>query len=439
MTMQDPRIDWDGVTEEVIDILSRYLRIDTSNPPGNESAAVDFLGEILTAEAIPFERFEPAPGRGSLRAVLRGDGSAGSLMLMNHTDTVPVERQFWDVDPFAGVIQDGYVWGRGALDMKGMGVLELVSMLLLKRQGVPLHRDVIFFAIADEEAGSEVGIEWFGMHRPDLLQADYCINEGSYGWADLLGSSRPIFGYAPTEKGPCWLQLRVEGPPGHGSLPHEQNALAVLARAMYRIHSWERPRIVLPELRPFFDELGRAGLLPVEQPDEVERIIRGDRMLNAITSNTISLTMCHAGIKANVIPALAEASLDCRLLPGVDHRQWIIDVKTVVDDPRVSIDLMFQSETEPSDPDSDLIQMAGEVIRGYEEDALFVPTISSWFTDSRVCRRLGVPAYGFIPFLLTAEDYAGIHGHNERVSLQNLRMGIQILYELTRRLATTST
>jgi acetylornithine deacetylase/succinyl-diaminopimelate desuccinylase-like protein len=432
---QPPPIDWDGITEEVTDILSRYIRIDTSNPPGNESAAVDFFADILAAEGIESQRFEPAPGRASLRAVLAGSGGSGPLLLMNHTDTVPVERDFWDVDPFGGLVKDGYVWGRGTLDMKGMGVLELVSMLLLKRQGIPLRRDVVFFAIADEEAGSEVGIEWFGSHHPDLLTADYCINEGSYGWADLLGSSRPIFGYAPTEKGPCWLRLRVEGPPGHGSLPHDQNALAALARAMHRVDSWQRPRVMLPELRPFFDELGRAGLLPIDSESELERVVRGDRMLNAITSNTISLTMCHAGIKANVIPALAEASLDCRLLPGTDHLQWIEEVRAVVDDPRVAIDLMFQSETEPSDPDSELIQMAGEVIHDYDEEALFVPTISSWFTDSRVCRRLGVPSYGFIPFLLNADDYAGIHGHNERVSIQNLRMGIQIMFELTRRLA----
>jgi acetylornithine deacetylase/succinyl-diaminopimelate desuccinylase-like protein len=429
-------MDWDEVTAETVDILSRYLRIDNSNPPGNEREAVDYLAEILSAEGIPFEQFEPAPGRASLRAVLRGNGAAGPLLLMNHTDTVPVERQFWVVDPFGGLVQNGYVWGRGALDMKGMGVLELMSMLLIKRQGIPLKRDVIFFAIADEEAGSEVGIEWFGEHRPDLIEAAYCINEGSYGWADMLGSSRPIFGFAPTEKGPCWLQLRVEGPPGHGSLPHDQNALAILARALYRIDIWQRPRIILPELRPFFDQLGRSGLLPLDDPEELERVVRGDRMLNAITSNTISLTTCHAGIKANVIPALAEASLDCRLLPGSDHLRWIEEVRSVIDDSRVAIELMFQSETVPSDPESDLIVTAGEVIREYDEEALFVPTISSWFTDSRVCRRIGVPAYGFIPFLLTSEDYAGIHGHNERVSIENLHMGVQILYELTRRLAT---
>lgn len=428
-------IDWDAITGEAVDLLARYIRIDTSNPPGNESQAVDFLGEILDREGISYKRFEPVSGRESLRAILPGDGSAGPLILLNHTDVVPVERAFWSVDPFGGLVQDGYVWGRGALDMKGMGVLELIAMLLLKRRRMPLKRDVVFFAIADEEAGSEVGVEWFGRHHPDLLKGDYCLNEGSYGWADLLGSSRPIFGFAPTEKGPCWLQLRVEGPPGHGSLPHDENALAILARALCRIDAWQRPRAILPELRPFFDELGRIGLLPVEDPTELERVIRGDRMLNAITSNTISLTTCHAGIKANVIPALAEASLDCRLLPGTDHRDWIRQVEAVVGDARVSVQLMFQAETEPSDPDSAAVRVAAEVIREYDEEAMFVPTISSWFTDSRVCRRLGVPSYGFIPFLLTADDYAGIHGHNERVSIENLRLGSQILFELTRRLA----
>jgi acetylornithine deacetylase/succinyl-diaminopimelate desuccinylase-like protein len=316
-----------------------------------------------------------------------------------------------------------------------MGVIELMAVLLLKRLNVPLRRDVVFFAIADEEAGSDVGVEWFGRHHPELLRAAYCINEGSYGWADMLGSSRPIFGFAPTEKGPCWLQLRVEGPPGHGSLPHDQNALAVLAHALCRIDSWQRPRVILPELRPFFDELGRAGLLPTDDPSELERVIRGDRMLNAITTNTISLTTCHAGIKANVIPGVAEASLDCRLLPGMDHRAWVREVQAVVDDPRVTVQLMFQAETEPSDPDSEAMRVAAEVVHDYDETALFVPTISSWFTDSRVCRRLGVPSYGFIPFLLTAEDLAGMHGHNERLSIENLRMGSQILFELTRRLA----
>ena len=166
MIPRSEAIDWDAVTEEVTNLLSQYLRIDTSNPPGNESAAVDFFASILRAEGIEFERYMPVAGRESFRATLPGEGPAGRLILMNHTDTVPVEREFWQVDPFGGLIQDGYVWGRGALDMKGMGILELMSVLLLKRLGIPLQRDVVFFAIADEEAGSEVGIRGLDANTP---------------------------------------------------------------------------------------------------------------------------------------------------------------------------------------------------------------------------------------------------------------------------------
>lgn len=429
-------IDWETVTAEAVDLLSGFLKVDTSNPPGNESLAADFLAPILSREGIVFERYTPEPGRDSLRAVLRGDGTRGPLVLLNHTDVVPVERAYWSVDPFGGLVQDGYVWGRGALDMKGMGILELIALLLAKRLKLPLRRDIVFFAIGDEEAGSAAGVEWFAEHDPDLLKGDYCINEGSFGWTELLGSRRPIFGYAPTEKGPCWLRLQAEGLPGHSSLPHDQNALAAIARALYRIDTWQRPRIILPELRPFFDELTRIGALPSGDPEAFEAVIRGDRMLNAITSNTISLTTCSAGIKVNVIPALAEATIDCRLLPGTNHSDWVEQVRAAVNDPRVTIEVIYDSETTPSDTQAELVRIAGQVVREYEEEALFVPTISSWFTDSRTCRRLGVPSYGFIPFLLTEEDYAGIHGHNERVSVQNLRLGSQILFELTRRLCT---
>jgi acetylornithine deacetylase/succinyl-diaminopimelate desuccinylase-like protein len=429
-----PSLNWDAITDEVVDLLSGFLRVDTSNPPGNESLAADFLAPILVREGIACERYTPEPGRDSLRAVLTGDGSLGPLVLLNHTDVVPAERSYWRVDPFGGLVQDGYVWGRGALDMKGMGILELVALLLAKRLRLPLRRDIVFFAIGDEEAGSAAGVEWFAEHRPELLQGDYCINEGSFGWTDLLGAERPIFGYAPTEKGPCWLRLHAEGPPGHGSLPHAENALAAVARALVRVDAWQRPRTILPELRPFFAELSRIGVLPSGDEAALESVIRGDRMLNAITSNTISLTTCSAGIKVNVIPAEAEATIDCRLLPGTDHAQWVEQVRAVIDDPRVRLEVIYDSETTPSDTEAELVRIAGEVVREYEEEALFVPTISSWFTDSRTCRRLGVPSYGFIPFLLTQEDYAGIHGHNERVSVQNLRLGTQVLFELVRRL-----
>ncbi|MFN8556644.1 MAG: M20/M25/M40 family metallo-hydrolase [Dehalococcoidia bacterium] len=177
----NPQIDWDALNEEAIDTLCRYIRVDTSNPPGNERAACTFLGEILTREGIPFELYDAGNDRVSLRAVLRGDGSARPFMLLHHTDVVPVQREYWEEEPFGGLIKDGYIWGRGALDTKGLGVAQLMTFLTLKRFNVPLTRDVVFYAMADEEAGGIWGVEWLDQHHPETLDVEYVINEGGGG------------------------------------------------------------------------------------------------------------------------------------------------------------------------------------------------------------------------------------------------------------------
>jgi acetylornithine deacetylase/succinyl-diaminopimelate desuccinylase-like protein len=432
-----PEVNWNEAAEEATALLSEFIAVDTSNPPGNEDAACSFLGAVLRREGLDYELYEAGPGRVSLRSVLPGDGSAGPLILLNHTDVVPVEREFWHFEPFGGEVRDGYVWGRGALDMKGMGIFELMAVLLLKRLRLPLRRDVVFFAMADEEMGGEYGIDWFAQHHPDLLRGDFCLNEGAYGWARWGAVERPFFGYSPTEKNPLWLRLRAEGPPGHGSLPHADNALGRLVRALDRIQTWEQQRIILPEMRPFFERLAQTGALPaVEGPDDVAPLAAGDRMINALTQHTISLTTFHSGIKTNVIPAQAEATLDCRLLPGQSADAFTRRVREVVDDPKVSIEPVMVSETPASRVESTVYDVAEQVVREYDERSLVLPVVSSWFTDSRGFRRAGTPAYGFIPVLLEQEDYASIHGHDERISLENVRLGTHVLFELVRRLAT---
>src|SRR5215216_1167289 len=244
-----PEVNWEDAAAEATALLSEFIAVDTSNPPGNEEAACSLLGAVLRREGLEYELYESGPGRVSLRAVLAGDGSAGPLILLNHTDVVPVEREYWTAEPFGGEVRDGYVWGRGALDMKGMGIFELMAVLLLKRLGLPLRRDVVFFAMADEEMGGEFGINWFVENHPDLLKGDFCLNEGAYGWARWGGVERPFFGFSPTEKNPLWLRLRAEGPPGHGSLPHGDNALGRLVRALDRIQTWGRERVIVPEMR----------------------------------------------------------------------------------------------------------------------------------------------------------------------------------------------
>ncbi len=436
-TVNVATVDWDAAAAEATALLSEFIAIDTSNPPGNEDAACSFLGAVLRREGLDYDLYEAGPGRMSLVSRLSGDGSGRPLILLNHTDVVPVEREFWSVEPFGGEVRDGYVWGRGALDMKGMGIFELMAVLLLKRLGVPLRRDVVYFAMADEEMGGEYGIEWFANNHPNLLRGDFCLNEGAFGWASYGGVERPFFGFSPVEKSLLWLRLRTEGPPGHGSLPHADNALGRLVRALDRIQTWGRERVILPEMAPFFERLAQAGALPpVESLEDVEPLAADDRMINALTQHTISLTTFHSGIKANVIPAQAEATLDCRLLPGQSAEEFTRRVRDMIDDPKVSVEPITVMGTPASRLESALYDIAEEVVRDYDERALVLPVVSSWFTDSRGFRQEGTPSYGFIPILLEQEDYASIHGHNERISLENIRLGTQVLFEVVRRLAT---
>ena len=430
--------DWDALAKEATGLLQRYIRIDTSNPPGNEALACDFLEPILAAEGIGWRRYTSAPGRDILIADLpASDPDAKPLVLLNHTDVVPVERAHWSVDPFAGLIKDGYLWGRGALDMKGMGILELIAVLNLKRRGVKLRRPVRFFAVADEEAGSTYGAEFLAEHHPEALDAEFVINEGGWGTTETMGVKRPVFNCAVSEKGPCWLRLSTEGRPGHGSVPHANNALNRLVRALNRILEWQRPRSVVPELAEYFARAHKAGFLPDAPTDDViARMAETNPLINAITTNTISLTTARAGVKHNVIPATAEATIDCRLLPGTDAQAFIEDVRRVIDDPEVRIEPVLVSGTPPSPFDSELMAAIDSVVHEHIEDAVILPSVSAGFTDSRVFRRNGTTSYGFIPFLLEPAEAITIHGHNERVSIENIRLGCQMLFEIVQKIAT---
>lgn len=430
-----PAIDWDPLHEEVVDLLCRFIRIDTSNPPGRERAACEFLGEILRREGIEYTLYDAGNDRVSLRAVLKGDGSRRPFMLLNHTDVVPVEREFWKEDPFSGLIKDGCVWGRGALDMKGLGIVQLVTFLALKRQGVPLARDLVFFAQADEEAGSEFGMRWIIRNHPETVDAEYVINEGGGGTTEMFGVQRPVYNIAVGEKGPVWLRLVTEGPPGHGSVPHDNNALDRLVRAMARIQEWDREWVVSPVLGEYFGRLRRAGILKTEAtPEAIKRLAKDDPRVRALLTNTISATTAAAGIKHNVIPARAEATLDCRLRPGVDAEEFIAALTAIVDDPGVQIERVHVRSSDTNSHDTELFRVIEEVIHDHVEDAVVVPGITVGFTDSSELRNRGQISYGVSGGLTEPELARTVHGHNERVSLESLRLSLQVVYEVTRRM-----
>lgn len=425
-------IDWDQATAEATSLLREYLRIDTSNPPGNEAKAVQFLSDVLRAEGIAFEDAESAPGRSNLIAHL-GPGKGG-VCLLNHTDVVPVERQFWDVDPFAAELRDGVIWGRGALDMKTMGILELMTFLLLKRQGVALKKRVTFLAAADEEAGSEFGVSWLAEHRPAWLDSDLVINEGAYGLAPTNDRERPVFQIAPSEKVPFWIRLTVRGRPGHGSVPHNDNCAEHLVKALERVIAWKRAWRVIPLVRAHEEALVAAGRSTGAADEDIFKAADRLPAVKARLMNTISLTTINTGIKVNVIPAEATATLDCRLLPDVDGDAFLADLKAVIDDERVNIEVINRFTGSESSMDTEFVRVVRQVVGELVEGAQVAPEMTSGFTDSRIYRVRGVPSYGFVPCLVNPGELSGVHGHNERISIENLRLGMQVLYEVVRRL-----
>lgn len=428
-------IDWDSVAEEAVSLLQQYIRIDTTNPAGNEEPACDWLAALLASEGIESRKYVSAPNRANLIATLPGsDDTLKPLVLLHHNDVVPCQREFWQVEPYAGLVKDGFVWGRGALDMKGMGVLEIMTFLTLKRRGVKLRRPVRLMVVADEEAGSDFGAEWLDRHHPDLIEdAAFVINEGGYGATSYLGVERPLFGVSMAEKSPVWLNLRATGRPGHGSAPHEDNVVDRVVRAMHRIQQWRRPAVLTAPVADAMRGAYAEGYLDLD-PDRVspEEIGERHRLLQILLTNTISATGLNSGVKHNVIPATASTTIDCRLVPGYDRQAFLEEVRAVIDDPKVEVDIEFTAES-PVTPPTEVNDAIREVCNAVMPEAAVLPRVTAGFTDSRTFRRHGIPAYGFVPMLLGPNEQNGMHGNDERISLQNLRLGVEVLYGVTER------
>lgn len=431
-------INWPAVHAEALDILVRYLQIQSVNPPGNEAPAARFLGSLIEAEGIACEYIETDLGREVVVARLRGDGTKGALMLCNHLDVVPVEAQFWDVPPFEGVVKDGFIYGRGAVDMKGGGVMQLITFLLLARRGTPLARDIIFCGVPDEEAGGTLGMKWLCEHRPEIVDVEYELSEGGMGLGEFMGKPARIMPVATSEKKVCGLRLRAVGKPGHGSRPHRDNSAVHLARALIRVADWERPVTTSPMTGEYLRRLATAGYVPeeiVDNTDALAAFVEEHPALKAMFINTLNVTMIHSGTKINVIPALSEATLDCRLLPEQDPEAWRQQVIARIDDPRIEVEFAreFFGDTKECEWDTELFHVIQSVVREVMEDATVLPAMTVGGTDNRFLRERGIPAYGFIPVLLSADEAAGFHGNNEKLSIDNLNMGCEMTYEVVRR------
>lgn len=434
-------VDWDAIEEEATELLQRYIRLDTTNPPGGEEAGAQLLAEALRKDGFDPTFFDAGDGRVSLCARRPGTNSAGTqaLVLLSHIDVVPVERQYWSEDPYAATLKDGVIWGRGALDMKGMGIMQLLVFLLLERHGVSHRRDILFLAVADEEEGSRFGMHWLAERHPELLRADGVICEGAFGFGELMGKRGLIFGVASTEKAPLWLRLTAKGKPGHGSMPHNDNAALRLIQALARVGDAEREIVLRPETEATLGVLQREGMLPADldfkNPDVLKGLAGASDLVRALVSNTVSLTTVGAGHKHNVIPAQAEATLDCRLLPGQDVDAFLAHLNDVIADDKVGVEVVYRFEPLVSEIRSELLDHIEATIAHETQGGVVMPMMSPGFTDCRIYREHGVPAVGYTPVLLTTEQVGGVHGHDERISTQNLRLGTQLLLDTVRRAA----
>ena len=439
-------IDWAALGDETVDLLRRYLMIDTTNPPGNEIAGVRFLAEVLARDGIESETIEAAPGRASLRARLAGDGSLGGIVLHHHIDVVYADRRYWTVDPFRGVIADGYLYGRGAIDMKSTGILQLAAMLALKRARVPLKRDLVFLATADEEAGSEHGAQFIADRRPDwLASAEYAISELAVVQTHPKLKA-PLGAIVISEKTGLALTLTARGEPGHGSMPWPDTAPNRLVRALNRLVEAERPTRVLPEVQEFFSSM--AVLMPPEEGagyDDLTRSLRdpafrarflSNRQSAAMVRTTFAVTMLRGSEKSNVIPPEATAQIDCRMLAGDDPQEIAAWVRGVIADEHVQVSIAREPKIPNlSPPDTELYKAMADALRRRAPGVVVVPMILVAFTDNWVFRRCGLHGYGFSPFVMEEEELQRIHGNDERISLENLREGVRVYTEMLMKVA----
>ena len=441
------QIDWDSVRHEATEILSNYLRINTTNPPGNEMEAARYLEGILRLEGIESTVYEPVPRRANLMAVLPGKTKGNPLVLLNHMDVVPVEKDKWDLDPFGGIIKDGYIHGRGAIDMKGKGIAELMTMLLLKRHRVPLKRDVIFLATADEEAGGRWGAKWMLEREPRLTKAACVLNEGG---CILIRENGALDHYeiATAQKVVAQFTVKATGKTGHGSMPHRDSATVKLIRALNRLVEWESPFVIIPLVKRYF-----ANLAKVRSPEEAKEYhdieealgnpafaeaFTANSQYNAMVRNTITPTILKAGQKINVIPSMATAAFDCRILPGTSNKEFIAQLQKVIGDDEIVIASLpeFESNAQPPSPlDNELYQAIERVARQKDPGCMVTPFLITGATDSRFFREVGVPCYDFSPFRLRQEDLKLVHGHNERISIENMGFASEVIFEIVREVA----
>lgn len=417
--------DWKTVDAESLDLLRRYLRVPSTNPPADTHAAAELFRAELAKAGISAKLYEAGPkGQVNLVARLEGRNKAKKpLVLMNHFDVVPVAREAWSMDPFGGIVKDGSIWGRGALDMKGIGIMQLMAVITMKKHGIVPDRDIVLLSTCDEESGGDLGVRWMLKNHPAEVDAEYVLDEGGFGTRDVLQKGKLVFGISVAEKQPAWLRIRARGTAAHGSQPIPDNANMTLLRAI------EKAMAAPPS--------GKRHPVIAEMLATVGGNLEANKLTNAIQKNTLTLTTLKSGVgdpvKVNVIPSAAEATLDCRLLPGVNVDEFISEMRARINDSRVTVELLTTIDDTPASSfTTPLFETLRKVIKKHHPSAEVTPMMVPYSTDAPKFRKKGLPAYGFTPMILTAELLATMHSDEERIPVDQFHIGVRMMFDVIR-------
>lgn len=436
--------NWQALEEEAVTLLSRYVQIDTTNPPGNERKAALFLKELFDHEGIETRLIESAPGRANFYARLPGNGSKPALVLMHHMDVVPAETKLWKEPPFSGSIKNGEVWGRGAIDNKGGGVLGLMTVIALKRQNVQLKGDVILLGTADEEAGGLFGAGFLLEKHAELFKnVGVVLNEGGGIRVDNSGKAR-VYNVGVSEKVPLWLKLTAVGAPGHAASPGPNQAVLRLIGALQRVANYQTPIKVVPEVQKFYadsaataPEAWRARYRDLRKAAEDPALLAEflkDRSNNARVRNTISITGLKGSDKINVIPAFATAEIDVRLLPGEDPQAFIAELRKVIADESVKVEIILSRNAAKTPQNPEAMKVIRDYADAHDPGTPVIESMGSGFTDCHFFREKSIPCLGFLPNRSSSANEGLVHGIDERMSVESLKSGVHAMYEIVRRL-----
>jgi acetylornithine deacetylase/succinyl-diaminopimelate desuccinylase-like protein len=416
--------------DEVVGLLSELIRIDTTNPPGNEEAAALYIQEFLKKEGLTSEILSAAPGRGSIMATIPGKERGRPIILLSHSDVVPAREEDWDVPPFGGVVRDGFIYGRGAIDMKSQLVCMLLAFVSLKRKGITPDKDIVFLATADEEVGGRMGVEYVFQQKKELADAQFVLSEGGC----LIEEDGFIHAQVSVaEKKICQFMVRATGTAGHGSMPHSDSANDKVIRAANRIISYDIPfkptSIVTKYLNGLLKGKQIGGITyntlskALEAPS-FRGFVKNHPVYNALLRNTVALTILKGGEKVNVIPAESSVQFDSRILPNEKHDLFLRRMQRIAG-PDVEVVSTAKGESIPSSFNTPYFSAISAVVRRMKGKIPVLPFVTTGATDLRYFRRLGIPAYGFFPMTLSKEELFRMHGLNERISVENMREALE--------------